>query len=82
MLNYDFSPFHRSTIGFDRLLTLLDKHAGSEANGQTYRGYHIDPTRPVTVVLKLDYAVCDTICVPAKGEARLWLEPGVTSVTL
>ncbi|SEL02997.1 Thiol-disulfide interchange protein, contains DsbC and DsbD domains [Bosea lupini] len=41
----------------------------------------IDPTRPVTVVLKLDYAVCDKICVPAKGEARLWLEPGVTSVT-
>ena len=36
---------------------------------------------PVTVALKLDYAVCDKICVPAKGEARLWLEPGVTSVT-
>jgi DsbC/DsbD-like thiol-disulfide interchange protein len=40
-----------------------------------------DPTRPVTLVLKLDYAVCDKICVPARGEARLWLEPGVTSVT-
>lgn len=41
----------------------------------------VDPTRPVTVALKLDYAVCDKICVPARGEARLWLEPGVTSVT-
>ena len=41
----------------------------------------VDPARPVTVVLKLDYAVCDKICVPAKGEARLWLEPGVTSVS-
>ncbi len=41
----------------------------------------VDPARPVNVVLKLDYAVCDTICVPARGEARLWLEPGVTSVT-
>lgn len=41
----------------------------------------VDPSRPVTVALKLDYAVCDKICVPAKGEARLWLEPGVTSVT-
>lgn len=41
----------------------------------------VDPTRPVTVVLKLDYAVCDKICVPAKGEARLWLKPGVTSVS-
>ena len=27
MLNYDFSPFYRSTIGFDRLLSLLDKHS-------------------------------------------------------
>ncbi|WP_332686088.1 protein-disulfide reductase DsbD domain-containing protein [Bosea sp. (in: a-proteobacteria)] len=41
----------------------------------------VDPARPVTVALKLDYAVCDKICVPARGEARLWLEPGVTSVT-
>lgn len=41
----------------------------------------VDPTRPVMLVLKLDYAVCDKICVPANGEARLWLEPGVTSVT-
>ena len=30
MLNYDFSPFYRSTIGFDRLLSLLDKHAGPD----------------------------------------------------
>ena len=32
MLNYDFSPFYRSTIGFDRLLGLLDKTAGLEAS--------------------------------------------------
>lgn len=41
----------------------------------------VDPQKPVTVVLKLDYAVCEKICIPAKGEARLWLEPGVASVT-
>lgn len=41
----------------------------------------VDPTQPVMVVLKLDYAVCEKMCIPAKGEARLWLEPGVTSVT-
>lgn len=40
-----------------------------------------DPTKPVTVVLALDYAICDKICIPVKGEARLWLEPGVTAVT-
>ncbi len=41
----------------------------------------VDPAQPVMVVLKLDYAVCEKMCIPAKGEARLWLEPGVTSVT-
>ncbi|UZF92494.1 protein-disulfide reductase DsbD domain-containing protein [Bosea sp. NBC_00550] len=41
----------------------------------------VDPSRPVMVVLKLDYAVCEKICIPAKGEASLWLEPGVTTVT-
>ena len=40
----------------------------------------VDPSRPVMVVLKLDYAVCEKICIPAKGEASLWLEPGVTTV--
>ena len=44
MLNYDFSPFYRSTIGFDRLLSLLDKHAGPEANGQSYPPYNIERT--------------------------------------
>ncbi|PZO01323.1 MAG: hypothetical protein DCF30_07595 [Hyphomicrobiales bacterium] len=41
----------------------------------------VDPGKPVMLVLKLDYAVCEKICIPVKGEARLWLEPGVTSVT-
>lgn len=41
----------------------------------------VDPSRPVMVVLKLDYAVCEKICIPVKGEASLWLEPGVTTVT-
>jgi len=44
MLNYDFSPFYRSTIGFDRLLSLLDKHSGSDVNGQSYPPYNIERT--------------------------------------
>ena len=43
MLNYDFSPFHRSTVGFDRLLTLLDKASGAD-NSQTYPPYNIERT--------------------------------------
>lgn len=41
----------------------------------------VDASRPVMVALKLDYAVCQKICIPVHGEARLWLEPGVTTVT-
>jgi len=44
MLNYDFAPFYRSTVGFDRLLSLLDKAAGPEGNGQTYPPYNIERT--------------------------------------
>jgi len=43
MLNYDFSPFYRSTVGFDRLLTLLDKASGAD-NSQTYPPYNIERT--------------------------------------
>jgi len=35
-----------------------------------------DADRPVELVLNLDYAVCEKICIPAQAEARLILEPG------
>jgi len=42
MLNYDLSPFYRSTVGFDRLLSMLDKVAGGEQNAPTYPPYNIE----------------------------------------
>ena len=44
MLNYDLSPFYRSTVGFDRLLSMLDKSAGGEQNAPTYPPYNIERT--------------------------------------
>ena len=42
MRNTDFSPFYRSTVGFDRLFNLLDSVAD---NGQTgYPPYNIEKT--------------------------------------
>ena len=35
-----------------------------------------DPTKPVNVRLKIDYAVCEKMCVPAEGKAELALGPG------
>jgi DsbC/DsbD-like thiol-disulfide interchange protein len=33
----------------------------------------LEPGKPVTLRLNLDYAVCETLCVPAKGKAELRL---------
>jgi DsbC/DsbD-like thiol-disulfide interchange protein len=38
----------------------------------------LDPTRPVTLKLKLDYAVCEKLCVPAEGRGALVLSGGAS----
>jgi DsbC/DsbD-like thiol-disulfide interchange protein len=35
-----------------------------------------EPGKPVTLRLKIDYAVCDKLCIPAEGKAELSLTPG------
>ncbi|MBO0755912.1 MAG: hypothetical protein J2P54_08630, partial [Bradyrhizobiaceae bacterium] len=39
-----------------------------------------DPAKPVTLRIALDYAVCERLCVPAKGEAELPLSGGASSL--
>src|SRR5579863_105145 len=55
MLNTDFSPFYRSTVGFDRLLTLLDKASGAD-NAQSYPPYNIERTGETTYRITLAVA--------------------------
>jgi molecular chaperone IbpA len=43
MRHVDFSPFYRSTVGFDRLFTMLDSLATPEGV-QTYPPYNIART--------------------------------------
>lgn len=43
MRNYDFSPLYRSTVGFDRLFSMLDQMTGPD-NGTTYPPYNIERT--------------------------------------
>ena len=43
MRNVDFSPFYRSTVGFDRLFSMLDQLATPEG-AQTYPPYNIERT--------------------------------------
>ena len=40
MQTFDFSPFYRSTVGFDRLFSRLDNLVGQEA--KTYPPYNIE----------------------------------------
>ena len=43
MRQVDFAPLYRSTVGFDRLFSLLDSLAAPD-NGQTYPPYNIERT--------------------------------------
>lgn len=43
MRHLDFTPLHRSTVGFDRLFSMLDTLAQPES-GQTYPPYNIERT--------------------------------------
>jgi molecular chaperone IbpA len=43
MRSFDLSPLYRSTVGFDRLVSMLDKSAGFENGGGTaYPPYNIE----------------------------------------
>jgi molecular chaperone IbpA len=66
MLNYDLSPFYRSTVGFDRLLSMLDKVAGGEPNAPAYPPYNIERTS--------DNAYRITLAVAGFGEHELTVE--------
>ena len=44
MRQYDLSPLYRSTVGFDRLFTILDQMSGVDATAQTYPPYNIERT--------------------------------------
>lgn len=45
MRHVDFSPLYRSTVGFDRLFTMLDS-LGQPESAQTYPPYNIERTGP------------------------------------
>jgi DsbC/DsbD-like thiol-disulfide interchange protein len=62
--------------------TRFDDGAGGHAIGYarnlvelpvTFR--RVDPSKPATLNLRMDYAVCEKICVPAAGAASLVLPP-------
>jgi len=67
MRHFDLSPLYRSTVGFDRMLSLLDQVSGASAEASpTYPPYNIERTG------ENDYRI--TVAVAGFGEADLAIE--------
>lgn len=75
MRGFDFSPLYRSTVGFDRLASLLETVGQVDGTANSYPPYNIEQ------VADNDYRV--TMAVAGFGEADLAIEvkEGVLSVT-
>jgi molecular chaperone IbpA len=74
MLNYDLSPFYRSTVGFDRLLSMLDKAVGAEQNAPAYPPYNIERTG--------ENAYRITLAVAGFGDKELSVETRESTLTV
>ena len=44
MRTFDFAPLYRSTVGFDRLFSMLDQNAGVDTAIPSYPPYNIERT--------------------------------------
>jgi len=44
MVNFDFSPLYRSSVGFDHLVSLLDSARRIDQRGDSYPPYNIEST--------------------------------------
>ena len=73
MRTFDLSPLYRSTVGFDRLFSMLDKTAGFDV-GTTYPPYNIERTG------ENSYSV--TIAVAGFSEGELTVEAKENSLTV
>jgi molecular chaperone IbpA len=73
MRTFDLSPLYRSTVGFDRLFSMLDKTAGFES-GSAYPPYNIERTG------ENSYRV--TLAVAGFSESELAIEAKENTLTV
>lgn len=74
MRSYDLSPLYRSTIGFDRLFSLLDQASGAENAVASYPPYNIERTGENAYRL--------TLAVAGFSEAELSIESRENAITI
>lgn len=72
MRHFDLTPLYRSTIGFDRVFSLLDQASGPD--GITYPPYNIERTA--------ENAYRITVAVAGFGEPDLSIEVKETTLTI
>jgi molecular chaperone IbpA len=74
MRTFDLSPLYRSTVGFDRLFSMLDQASGFEGGGSPYPPYNIERTG------ENSYRV--TLAVAGFSEAELSIESKENTLTV
>ena len=72
MRTFDFAPFYRSTVGFDRLFSMLDQNGGDST--QSYPPYNIERTG--------ENAYRVTVAVAGFAERELSLEVKENTLTI
>ncbi|MDI7860506.1 Hsp20 family protein [Rhizobiaceae bacterium n13] len=70
MRHFDFSPLYRSTVGFDRLFTMLD-NIGQPDQGQTYPPYNIERTGESTYRITMAVAGFDDSELSIEAQANV-----------
>lgn len=73
-MRVDFSPLYRSTVGFDRLFSLMDSMGANEASQPSYPPYNIERTG--------ENAYRITMAVAGFGEADLGIEVKENALTV
>jgi molecular chaperone IbpA len=74
MRTFDLAPLYRSTVGFDRLFSMLDQFSGFDGAAPGYPPYNIERTG------ENDYRI--TLAVAGFGEADLSLEVKENKLTI
>jgi molecular chaperone IbpA len=74
MRTFDLAPLYRSTVGFDRLFSMLDQVAGYDGAGSSYPPYNIERTG--------ENAYRITVAVAGFGDDELSIEAKASTLTI
>jgi len=74
MRTFDFAPLYRSTVGFDRLFSMLDQASVFDGSGSTYPPYNIERTG--------ENAYRITVAVAGFSEPELSIEAKENTLTI